>query len=464
MTGPGPGKSDDSVKDQVLGRLGRLIKDSRNQQEQTVPKKIRVRFAPSPTGYLHLGTARTALFNWLYVRRMGGKFILRIEDTDKIRSKQEYIDEIINDLQWLGIDWDEGPFPQSERQDKYRKAAEKILSKGLAFREGNAIIYKVEKGRVIEISDIVHGNIEFNTDEIKDQVLIKSDGSPAYNFACVVDDDYMGITHIIRGDDHISNTPKQILFYEALGIVPPIFAHMPLMMGKDGSKLSKRHGGVAVFEYKNEGFLPEALSNYLLLLGWTPRQGKEVFTLKDIIRDFDIKDINDTQAKFDIDRLRWLNSEHIMRKSAEELYDILEGRLTEAGYLEDSVEKAYVLRVIQLYKTRFKTLNDFVVLTRPFFKDDFPMDEKAVKKHLDPHESKEVLKKFADRLKILDVFTAAGIEGVCRKLAEELNLKAAKLIHPTRVSISGMTAGAGLFEMMDVLGKDRVVSRMEKVC
>ncbi|MGB3056963.1 MAG: glutamate--tRNA ligase family protein, partial [Candidatus Omnitrophota bacterium] len=229
-----------------------------------------VRFAPSPTGYLHLGSARTALFNWLYARRTGGKFLLRIEDTDRERSDEKYLKEILEDLKWMGLDWDEEPIYQSKRFDVYREKAEKILGGGKAYREGDAIIFKVEKGRTIEVDDIIHGRITFNTDEIKDQVMIKSDGSPAYNFCCVVDDAYLNITHIIRGDDHISNTPKQILFYEAMGLEPPRFAHIPLMMGTDGAKLSKRHGGVSVEEYKDEGFLPEALANYLLLLGWSP--------------------------------------------------------------------------------------------------------------------------------------------------------------------------------------------------
>ncbi|MGD2278826.1 MAG: glutamate--tRNA ligase family protein, partial [Candidatus Omnitrophota bacterium] len=207
-----------------------------------------VRFAPSPTGFLHLGSARTAIFNWLYARSAAGKFLLRVEDTDKARSKKEYLDEILEDLKWMGLGWDAEPIHQSQRFDVYRKKAEEVLAKGKAYKEGDAIIFKVEKGRTIEVDDLIHGKITFSTDEIKDQVMIKSDGSPAYNFCCVVDDAHMEITHIIRGDDHISNTPKQILFYEAMGLEPPEFAHMPLMMGTDGAKLSKRHGGVSVGE------------------------------------------------------------------------------------------------------------------------------------------------------------------------------------------------------------------------
>ncbi len=341
--------------------------------------KVRVRFAPSPTGYLHLGSARTALFNWLYARHTDGKFILRIEDTDRERSKKEYLDEILEDLKWMGIDWDEGPFFQSERPQLYKKAAEGILKKDLAYREGNAIIYRVKKERIIKISDLIHGEIEFNTDEIKDQVLIKSDGSPAYNFACVIDDNDMGITHVIRGDDHISNTPKQIMFYEALSIEAPKFAHMPLMMGKDGSKLSKRQGEVAVFEYKNQGFLPEALSNYMLLLGWSPGGGRELISLKETIKLFDIKDINTVQATFDIDKLRWINGEYIRAKSAQGLYELLKKRLLKEKYIDENTDKDYLLKIIELYKTRFKTSDEFLRLTECFFKNKYKVDEKGYK-------------------------------------------------------------------------------------
>lgn len=423
---------------------------------------IRVRFAPSPTGYLHLGSARTALFNWLYARNKGGKLILRIEDTDKERSKKEYLDEILEDLKWMGLDWDEGPLFQSERIDIYKKAAEGILEKGLAYKEGEAIIYKVENGQIIKIDDLVHGEIQFNTDEIKDQVLIKSDGFAAYNFACVVDDADLGITHIIRGDDHISNTPKQIMLYEALGLKKPLFVHMPLMMGKDGAKLSKRHGGIAVSEYKKEGFLPEALSNYLLLLGWSPKESKEIVSLKDVIKDFNIKDIHKVQARFDIDKLRWINGEHIKTKPAKELFKYIKERLKKEGYAEKDLKEDYILKIIDLYKTRFKTFNEFVSLTACFFKDDYRVEEKA-KKNLEDNDTKKLLKEFASSLKSLEEFNADKIEEVCRKISDEKGIKAAKLIHPIRAAISGLTVGAGLFEMIELLGKDKVISRLEKI-
>lgn len=423
---------------------------------------VRVRFAPSPTGFLHLGSGRTALFNWLYARHIGGTYVLRIEDTDKQRSKKEFLDEILNDMKWMGLDWDEGPFFQSERGDVYRPFAEKLLDQGLAYKDGDAIIYKVEDDQVIELDDIVHGKITFNTKDIKDQVLIKSDGSPAYNFCCVIDDNDMGITHIVRGDDHLSNTPKQILFYKALGFNLPKFAHMPLMMGKDGSKLSKRHGGVAVSEYKQEGFLPEALVNYLMLLGWTPKDGKEILSLDEAVQQFDLRDINNVQAKFDIDKLRWINGEHIRAKKTEELLAPIMQAMENEGLKKETIDKEYVLKVIDLYKERFRTFSEFVPLTKYFFVDDYEMNEKALRKNLSKEESKKCLAQFGQALKEVTVFTSENIETCCRKLSEQTEIKAAQFIHPTRAAISGMLGGAGLFEMMALLGKEKTISRMEK--
>ena len=424
--------------------------------------KVRVRFAPSPTGFLHLGSARTALFNWLYARHTGGKFLLRIEDTDRARSKKEFLDEILEDLKWLGIDWDEEPIHQSNRISAYKDYAAKLLEKGLAYKEGEAIIFKVGKSRIIKVKDIIHGEIEFNTDDIKDQVLIKSDGFPAYNFACVVDDNEMRITHIIRGDDHLSNTPKQLLFYEAIGFHPPEFAHMPLMMGKDGAKLSKRHGAVAVCEYKKEGFLPEALSNYLLLLGWSPGENREVIGLKEAVKLFDIKDLTDVQARFDIDKLTWINSEHIRKKKITELADLLKSRDKKLS----GQNPAYLEKVIDLYKTRFRTLNEFTGLTQCFFRDDFPTDTDARKK-LDKYLKDEKIKKafaeFKSELKKLGDLGKEEIEKVCRAVAKKHDIKPAAIIHPTRVAISGKTVGAGLFEMMELLGKEKVTARLEKI-
>lgn len=423
---------------------------------------IRVRFAPSPTGFLHLGSARTALFNWLYAKHTGGTFVLRVEDTDLTRSKKELIDDILNDLKWLNLNWDEGPYHQSDNFSLYKEKAESILDKGLAYKEGEAIIFKVEKARVITIKDLVLGEISINTDEIKDQVLIKSDGSPAYNFACVVDDAALKITHIIRGNDHLSNTPKQILFYEALGLKVPEFAHIPLMMGKDGAKLSKRHGGVAVSEYKDMGILPEALNNYLLLLGWQPEGDNEVITMDEAAKKFDITEINKTQVKFDIDKLKWLNGEYIRQKSLEEIHPFIVENLKRKGIDIDTLDKTKLNKIIELYKIRIKMFSEFFELTDFFFKNDYTLDEKGQRKYLDKDECKENLRLALGELKNMGDFSHDKLEEAYRALAEKHELKVSKIIHPTRMAISGKTKGAGLFEIMELLGKETVIKRIEK--
>jgi glutamyl-tRNA synthetase len=421
---------------------------------------VTVRFAPSPTGYLHLGSARTALFNWLFARHSGGRFLLRVEDTDRVRSEARFLEEILSDLRWLGLDWDGDLIYQSRRFDFYRRKAEELAAAGRAYREGEAYLFRVDGGRTIDYDDIIHGRISVRSDDIKDQVMIKSDGSPSYNFACVVDDADLGITHILRGDDHISNTPKQILFYDAFGLTPPRFGHMPLILGPDGAKLSKRHGGVSVEEYRREGYLPEALVNHLILLGWYPGQEHEVLTLIQAAAQFDVSQMGDVQAKFDIQKLRWLNQEHIMKKSAGELLPSIKERLAAAGVDLAGVGDAYLLRLIDLYKIRLRTLAEFIEKTECFFRDDFSVEPEGRRKYLENVENPENLRLLADRLEALPEFSHAAIEGVFRGLAEERRLKPAALIHPARVAISGRTSGAGLFEMMELLGRDRVLKRL----
>ncbi|NQT33178.1 MAG: glutamate--tRNA ligase [Candidatus Omnitrophica bacterium] len=421
-----------------------------------------VRFAPSPTGYLHLGSARTAIVNWLYARSTGGKLLLRIEDTDQVRSEEKYLEEILLDLKWLGLDWDDEPIYQSKRFDLYRQKAEALLAEGKAYREGEAIIFKVEKGRDIEIDDVIHGKIKFNTDEIKDQVIIKSDGSPAYNFCCVVDDADLGITQIIRGDDHISNTPKQILFYEAFGANLPKFAHMPLMMGADGAKLSKRHGGVSVEEYKAEGFFPEAMANYLILLGWSPGDDREIISLDEAVKIFALEDMSDAQSKFDIQKLRWTNAEYIMKKDPKDLLPLVKEQLEKVGVPYGEMTEEELLKLIELYRVRMKTVGEFAGLAECFFKDDFEFEEKGTRKYLDKEGNKDNIRYFAQRLEELQDWTHENIENICREIAEERDLKAAEIIHPTRMAISGKTAGAGLFEMMELLGKEKAIERIKK--
>jgi glutamyl/glutaminyl-tRNA synthetase len=282
---------------------------------------VRVRFAPSPTGFLHIGGSRTALFNWLFAKNQNGKFILRIEDTDQKRSKPEYLDEILDSLKWLGMDWDE-VYYQGKRFPLYKESAQKLLEQSQAYIDKGAIIYKV-KPRQVEINDLVYGKIQFDSSLIKDQVLIKSDGTPTYNFACVVDDADMEISHVIRGDDHISNTPKQIILYEALGLALPAFAHIPLILNKEGGRLSKRTGATAVSDYRKQGFLPEAVVNYLLLLGWSPGANQEIVSKEEAIKKFSLANINKTAASFDIDKFRWINSQYIKKADSQILADLL---------------------------------------------------------------------------------------------------------------------------------------------
>lgn len=422
---------------------------------------VRVRFAPSPTGFLHIGSARTAIFNWLFARHTGGQFLIRIEDTDLKRSEQRFLDEILEDLKWLGLDWDEEPIFQSRRFDVYRAKADELVAAGRAYRDGDAVLFRVEPGRTLAFDDLIHGRIAVESDTLKDQVLIKSDGSPAYNFSCVVDDAHLGITHILRGDDHISNTPKQIVFYEAFGLTPPRFGHMPLILGTDGAKLSKRHGGVSVEEYKREGFLPEALANYLILLGWMPKDGREVMPPAEAVRLFEIAEMNDVQAKFDLQKLRWLNAEYIMAAPAARLVPLVRDRLAAASLPVAAVPDAYIARVLELYKVRAKTLSEFPPMIDCFFTEDFPYDEDG-RKHLASPESRAYLASLADQLAGLGDFSHAAIEDVFRRFAEERAIKVGPIVHPARMAISGKTKGAGLFEMMEVLGRERVVARMRR--
>lgn len=425
---------------------------------------VRVRFAPSPTGYLHIGSARTALFNWLYARQRKGKFLLRIEDTDRLRSKEEHLDEILASLKWLFMNWDEDPVFQSRRFDLYKKHAEDLVKKGLAYREGEAVIFKVEKDRTVSFDDMIHGTIEVSTNELKDQVLMKSDGTPTYNFACVIDDAEMKITHIIRGDDHISNTPKQILLYKALGLAIPNFAHIPLILSKDGGRLSKRHGATSIFEYKNMGFLPEALANYLSLMGWAPGQDREILHIDEIIKLFDVKDVNKTGATFDMDKLSWMNGQYIKDMELDKLANEAGEFLKQKNVLDDKFDKTKWAEIVKAYKERTRTLEDFVSIYKIFFHNEIEYDEAAVEKYLKKSHSKDILNRCSVVLKSLCDFNKASIEEAYRKLADEMGLKAAELIHPTRVAISGKTVGAGLFDIMELLGRDKVLKRLEKFC
>jgi len=424
---------------------------------------VRVRFAPSPTGYLHIGGARTALFNWLYARAKGGQFILRIEDTDTQRSKQEFVDEILESLKWLGFQWNE-IYYQSQRLNRYREHAERLLKENLAYVEktegrGEAIIYKVIP-RSITIDDLIRGKIQFDTSNIKDQVLIKSDGTPTYNFACVVDDYDMNITHVIRGDDHISNTPKQFLLYQALRFQVPFFAHLPLILGAEGGRLSKRTGATAISDYRKMGYLSEALVNYLLLLSWAPGDNREVIGIDEAIKLFDIKDINKTAAAFDLKKLDWMNNQYLKKTDTEKLTELLIPLLMQKGYIgKDKFDKDYIISLVRLFQERLPRLNDFVEWADFFFIENITIEPEAEKKFLTRDLSKE-FKLFVERLEALGKFDIENIEASFRQLVNELNIEAKALIHPIRVALTGKTIGPGLFEVIYYLGKERTKQRL----
>ena len=421
---------------------------------------VRVRFAPSPTGNLHVGGARTALFNWLYCRAKGGKFVLRIEDTDLVRSKKEFLDEILNSLKWLGLEWDE-LYHQSERFQIYRDYANQLLSKGLAYKDGEAIIFKVQPGK-IQIQDLIRQEpIEFDAAVIKDQVLIKSDSSPTYNFACVIDDALMNITHIIRGDDHISNTPKQIILYQALGFPLPAFAHLPLILGTEGGRLSKRTGATAISDYRKMGYLAAALTNYLLLFGWSPGGDQEIIGLKEAAEKFDIKDANKTAAAFNLEKLNWINAQYIRQLPDASLAGLLRPLAMEKGYLGDNFDGNYFLSVVKLFKERINVLNDFTDYSDFFFKQELDLTPDA-QKRLQAKDYSREFKLLIERMKPLADFNHPAIEQAFRGLAAELGIKTAELVHPVRAALTGKTVGPGLFELMEVLGKERIVKRLSR--
>jgi len=426
---------------------------------------IRVRFAPSPTGNLHIGGGRTALFNWLFAQSQNGKFILRIEDTDRERSKKEFVDEILDSLKWLGFNWDE-LYYQSERFDRYRLHADKLLKEGLAYIEKSpegkeAIIYKVPEQK-IEVDDLIRGKIEFDSALIKDQVLIKSDGTPTYNFACVVDDAEMKITHIIRGDDHISNTPKQVLLYKALGFELPQFAHLPLIMGVDGGRLSKRTGATAISDYRKMGYLAEGLLNYLLLLSWAPGDNRELVSVKEAVELFNIKNVNKTSATFDLKKLDWINNQYLKNADPEKLATELVPLLVERKLIsKDNYDRVYLLNLIKLFQARLPRINDFVDWADFFFLEDPALDPEAKEKYLTQDLSKE-FGLFVRRLDSLASFEIMTIEQSFRELVAELGIEAKKLIHPIRVALTGKTIGPGLFEVIYCLGKERSCKRLSK--
>jgi glutamyl-tRNA synthetase len=426
----------------------------------------RLRFAPSPTGFLHVGGARTALFNWLYARRHGGAFILRIEDTDVERSQAEMVTGILDGLRWLGIDWDEGPevggphapYFQSERLERYRAAAKQLLDSGQAFLDEGAIRFKVPAGKT-SFTDSVHGPIEFDNEHIESFVILRSDTHPTYHLSVVVDDIDMAITHVVRGDDHISNTPKQVLLYNAFGKTPPSFAHVPLIMGPDKQRLSKRHGATSVMEYEKQGYLPEAMFNFLALLGWGTGSNDELFTRQELIHRFNLEGISGGNAVFNTEKLDWFNHQHLSRLADDELIARLRGLgLGAWGLGPDQKTRA----ILQLLRPRCKKLTDFPDQMRPFFEDPSQYDAEAVKKHLSVPGTKDHLKALRDTLAKTE-WSEASLEKALRDLADARTVKAGMLIHGTRIAMTGRMVSPGLFEMLVLLGRDTVLRRLDRL-
>ena len=473
----------------------------------------RVRFAPSPTGYLHVGGARTALFNWLFARRHGGVFVLRIEDTDAERSSDAMVEGILDGLRWLGLDWDEGPgiggergpYFQSQRFDRHRAVADTLVANGAAYycyctaeelkarreaaeqetggwkydrvccaltpdavaaresaKQPRAIRFKVPPG-VTRFDDLVHGPIEFDNANIEDFILVRSDGLPTYQLSVVSDDVEMRITDVIRGDDHISNTPKQILLYQAMGAAVPRFAHVPLSLGPDKKRLSKRHGATSVIEYARQGYLPEAMFNFLALLGWSPGTDQEIFTRDELVGAFALEGISGGNAVFGPDKLEWFNQQWLMRLPPTELAARVKPSFEAAGIWDDSLGRdrhAWFFAVLDLFRPRAKRLGDIAQQSRFFFVDTIDYDAAAVDKHLRVSGMDEHLAAVDGAFAALDSFDAASIEAALRAAAAARGVKAASLIHAVRVAVTGKTVSPGLFDVLALLGSARVRARI----
>jgi glutamyl-tRNA synthetase len=486
--------------------------------ESTHISAVRVRFAPSPTGYLHVGGARTALFNWLFARHLGGAMILRIEDTDAERNKPELVQGILDGLTWLGVNWDEGPFYQSQRTDLYREAGKKLLTSGNAYpcycppekyaggdhavegatggtavrrvvrcscRDGKpstpgtkaALRFKVPLGGTTKFSDAVFGDREFSNDEIEDFVLLRSGkadeefGQSMYQLGVVVDDIDMRITHVIRGADHISNTPKQVLLYHALGAPAPIFAHVPLILGSDKSRLSKRHGATDVNIYRTEGFLPEAFRNFLALLGWAPGGDEEFLRTKDLLEKFSLEGVSRTNGVFDRPKLEWFNTQYLQKLPIEELLPEVEAELKRsklwkdnwaAGAVPDSDGRDYAwfCKTVDLLRPRIRVLPNFSDWSRAFFSDEFPIEEAAKTKFWKDPQVPALLTNLANALEALTEWNHDACDHAARAVAEAAGVKAGMLINATRVAIVGQAVAPPLFDTMVVLGQRRVVNRL----
>ncbi|MBV9108424.1 MAG: glutamate--tRNA ligase [Gemmatimonadetes bacterium] len=465
--------------------------------------QVRVRFAPSPTGYLHVGGARTALFNWLYARKVGGVFVLRIEDTDRERSTDESTRTILDGMTWLGLSWDEGPVHQADGLPRHRADVERMLAAGKAYRcfctpeelaakreamgkeyrydrtcafiprgesddraaagEPFTVRFRVPEGTT-EWDDVVHGVTTFDNASIEDFVVLRTDGTPIYNLAVVSDDIDMRITHVVRGDDHIANTPKQILLYQALGAPVPVFGHLPMILGEDGRKLSKRHGATAVGDYAQMGILPEALFNFLALLGWNPGDEREVMERDELVQAFSLERINKKAAVFDTEKLLWMNGQYLAKKSAEELLPLVAPQLVADGLVpqaEVDARSPRVLALVDALKVRSRSTLELAPQAKPLLADTVEYDEAAVAKHWKDPATAERLRAVRDLLATLDPWTPEAIEPALRQAAENAGVGFGKVAQPLRVALTGSAASPGIDQVLWIMGRERALGRID---
>ena len=460
---------------------------------------VRVRFAPSPTGYLHIGGVRTALFNWLYARHHRGKFILRIEDTDQSRSTEDAIQAILNGLRWVGLDWDEGPYRQTERMDLYRQHATKLFdqqqaywcvcsaedlevrrkeaqakglpvkydgrcrARGITNSSGEtALRFKAPQEGQTVIDDLIKGKVVFDNSVQDDLIILRANGYPTYNFSVVVDDALMGITHVIRGDDHLNNTPRQIPIFQALGYEVPRFGHLPMILGADKARLSKRHGATSILAYQELGYLPEAMVNYLVRLGWSYGD-QEIFSVAELIEKFSFDSVQKASALFDPDKLLWVNAQYIHHGEVKRLAALLQPFLDQAG-LGDAARSApegWLERLVIALQERARTLQEMAAVATPYVMDHIPLEEAGAKKFLTP-AIVPTLAKLADRLSALPEFSKDTLEKTFKELLDKEGIKMGQLAQPVRVALTGRTASPGIFDVMDLLGKERTLARLRK--
>ncbi|MBI3756243.1 MAG: glutamate--tRNA ligase [Deltaproteobacteria bacterium] len=466
--------------------------------------EVRTRFAPSPTGYLHIGGARTALFNWLFARHHKGKFILRIEDTDVARSTDESTQAILDGMQWLGLNWDEGPHFQSKRFDLYREHTYKLLEMGKAYKcyctaeeleqrrkdalsqgkppkyDGRCMSIKTEQNKPFAVrfktpsgttlvKDIIKGNVAFDNNEIEDLIILRSDGTPTYNLCVVVDDATMKITHVIRGDDHLNNTPKQILMYEAFGYPVPIFAHLPMILGSDKTRLSKRHGATSVMAYKEMGYMPHALINYLARLGWSCGD-QEIFTIEELTEKFSLENVGKSSGVFNPEKLLWLNHHYIKEAKPDDMVKVVIPFLEAKGYdvganlvfaPKGRLQESPLPNIIKTVQERSKTLIEMADAAEFYFKEDIAYEEKSAQKFLTP-DMIEIFEAIISRLEKLTAFSHEAIEAVFNDTINEKGMKLGKVAQPVRVALTGGTVSPGIFEVIENLGREKTVERLKK--